>query len=1009
MPVCWDFSNPAISSAPAGWSISLGTASSYNYAFGIGDNVSCKFDNTGEFIQVYFNASPSKITYYMSPQNSGSPWGGQFDVLESANGSTWTTVHTFTYKASTSSTYTNCKFIDNLQANSRYVRFQFTTKQTGGSGVAGGNVGIDSVYIFSGSTPVIGSGSMQWHVNGINRVNDEWIPMPANDSLNGYILNSSTTDTLKIDSIRAINGTMYSNSAFAWNVSLPLKINPMDSVRFLIRRVNTGILGDKNLRLLFHSNDVNRLFAFIRVQALEGNYRSEPIQWPEWVVLKDTTSYSFTVQTKQSIPEPIDSLPARLLVLLKDAPITENPVNGVSYVRGNSIGSAKVLAIDSGTFLPAYILANKTYYIKTIPYRGSNGTESYAGAHARLDSIHTFGSLPGNYYAGINPANSNFVSALSAKINYHDTFTYANYVNKMIYPWLARDTLNGQHVVYCVYTGVPYVYASTFNWWNGSNGGIHSREHTYPQSWMPSNTGTFPTGSNGKELPEYNDMHHLFPADQVNANGVRSNYPLGEVLTITKLSPNGAGKFGKDAYGNTVYEPRDSHKGDAARALLYMAVCYNGVAGRNWSFSAYQDTTVLLKWHRQDPPDAHEIARNEYIASIQHNRNPFIDFPQWADRVNFKTMGYIPETVCATPSALRVSNISSNSLQLNWDTVANALSYQVYFKPSNASNYIAYSVNNASVNKVFSSLNASTMYDMQVQAVCANKSSIASTVFSVTMPGIRAQTNALTYCVNDSIHLSVQLAGNYAYTYQWYKQGLSIPGATQSTWNIPHAQVSDTGKYWVKASWNGLIYVSDTIPVRIASGCNPSTSASIRVLAEGFWENGSMKPVLQQAFPNAPQNISDSIQIEMVDSITHAWVFHDIGMVDSSGWMHISFPDSLIGHSCFIRLTFRNAIAVWSHSKIIQSTWLVDLTKKENCIGENVRNLGNGLFAAYSGDIDGNGVINNDDMVLLDNDNSGMNSGYIKTDLNGDGLVTNDDIVLLDNNNAQFIAEWAPF
>ncbi len=42
----------------------------------------------------------------------------------------------------------------------------------------------------------------------------------------------------------------------------------------------------------------------------------------------------------------------------------------------------------------------------------------------------------------------------------------------------------------------------------------------------------------------------------------------------------------------------------------------------------------LLEWNKLDPVDEYEIHRNNLIyKNFQHNRNPFIDFPQWADYI----------------------------------------------------------------------------------------------------------------------------------------------------------------------------------------------------------------------------------------------------------------------------------------------------------------------------------------------------------------------------------------
>lgn len=42
----------------------------------------------------------------------------------------------------------------------------------------------------------------------------------------------------------------------------------------------------------------------------------------------------------------------------------------------------------------------------------------------------------------------------------------------------------------------------------------------------------------------------------------------------------------------------------------------------------------LLSWHKMDPVDEYEIHRNNLIdINYQHNRNPFIDYPEWVDYI----------------------------------------------------------------------------------------------------------------------------------------------------------------------------------------------------------------------------------------------------------------------------------------------------------------------------------------------------------------------------------------
>ena len=92
------------------------------------------------------------------------------------------------------------------------------------------------------------------------------------------------------------------------------------------------------------------------------------------------------------------------------------------------------------------------------------------------------------------------------------------------------------------------------------------------------------------------------------------------------------------------WEPRDEVKGDVARMIFYMAVRYEGANGEpdlevndkvdNGSDPFMGKVSVLKEWNEADPVDAFEANRNEVIFSeIQHNRNPFIDHPEWVNEI----------------------------------------------------------------------------------------------------------------------------------------------------------------------------------------------------------------------------------------------------------------------------------------------------------------------------------------------------------------------------------------
>jgi hypothetical protein len=273
-----------------------------------------------------------------------------------------------------------------------------------------------------------------------------------------------------------------------------------------------------------------------------------------------------------------------------------------------------------------------------LSYVGSGTGINYRQATPLSGSITTPANMESTYYSAVDPNASNFITQLQTRVRTpYVKVSYDQYDETMVAQYEFRDTTNAQRVQECAYSGQIYTYTPPFVWYTTSP---FSREHTWCVSWMPSG------GSTG--LNEYADQHHLFTVNQNNANGVRSNHPLGEVVTPTSTYLQGM--LGLDANGNLVYEPRDAQKGDAARALLYMTLRYNGINGFNWTFNQLnnvilpalnedaQDLQTLINWHFSDLPDNYEIAKNDFIQSIQQNRNPFVDRPEWVNLINFNTL-----------------------------------------------------------------------------------------------------------------------------------------------------------------------------------------------------------------------------------------------------------------------------------------------------------------------------------------------------------------------------------
>jgi endonuclease G, mitochondrial len=141
-------------------------------------------------------------------------------------------------------------------------------------------------------------------------------------------------------------------------------------------------------------------------------------------------------------------------------------------------------------------------------------------------------------------------------------------------------------------------------------------EHVVPQSWF------------GKREPMRGDLHHLF-ACEMDCNSFRGNTPYFDFADFNEVIRNDCGKRepGK-------FEPGNG-KGPVARATLYFLLRYPGLIDRTASEYQPDRIAILLAWHAADPVTEYERHRNAAIFEAQGNRNPLIDFPEWAGRVDF--------------------------------------------------------------------------------------------------------------------------------------------------------------------------------------------------------------------------------------------------------------------------------------------------------------------------------------------------------------------------------------
>ncbi|GJP59921.1 hypothetical protein CLOP_g21050 [Closterium sp. NIES-67] len=261
------------------------------------------------------------------------------------------------------------------------------------------------------------------------------------------------------------------------------------------------------------------------------------------------------------------------------------------------------------------------------------------------------------YYAGTQGLKG---EALKAKlhdiIKGHKVYTYTEAWDalKILDAADQSDPAKSRDVVE-IYTrrAVPKDTQATPEGWN--------REHLWPRSYGLT-----------QGRPEFSDLHNLRPAD-VNVNSARGNKWFGECSSTDDscLVPANREAAADTATNKDVWTPPSEMRGDIARALLYMAVRYDGSVPGELDLELSDNPKIaegqmgllspLLKWHSVDPPSSLEATRNNRVCSLyQHNRNPFVDHPEFVPLI----WGAVPASVPAVGSGAALGAGSGTGFSL---------------------------------------------------------------------------------------------------------------------------------------------------------------------------------------------------------------------------------------------------------------------------------------------------------------------------------------------------------
>ena len=139
------------------------------------------------------------------------------------------------------------------------------------------------------------------------------------------------------------------------------------------------------------------------------------------------------------------------------------------------------------------------------------------------------------------------------------------------------------------------------------------------------------------------DMYNILPCN-VDVPIYKRDYMPGIVVdTIYSNDVWATGWMYVNSIPLNVYTPPKGFEGDFARIIMYMATMYPATRWEGQGVNFFADGVyptlngyskrILLQWHAIDPVSNVERRRNDVIASVQGNRNPFVDYPYLVDYI----------------------------------------------------------------------------------------------------------------------------------------------------------------------------------------------------------------------------------------------------------------------------------------------------------------------------------------------------------------------------------------
>ena len=199
--------------------------------------------------------------------------------------------------------------------------------------------------------------------------------------------------------------------------------------------------------------------------------------------------------------------------------------------------------------------------------------------------------------------------------------------------------------------------------------------------------------------------------------------------------------------------------------------------------------------------------------------------------------------------------------------------------------------------------------------------------------------------------------------------------------------------------------------------CSSYTTLNVKAFIQGFYSgNGTMAATLYDLGNSSDATATDTITVSLWNATSGTSPEYSQKVVlHTDGTATVQFPGATLGNSYYIVINHRNSVETWSASPVvITSTTNYDFSNGltqayGDGINDAMKDMGNGVYAIYSGDINQDGAIDLSDLTPTQNDVSNFEFGYNATDCSGDGSSDLIDLIIIQNNSALFLFKATPY